>query len=318
MNKKIVLSADLGGTNLRMAAVGENGELFSRIKVRTPRSKSHEKIVEKLVETANECLLRCRVYEVKGVSIAVPATVNANSGEVIRAPNLSELDGISIAPILQERLGIPCVLENDANAATIGENWLGASKGFSNSIMITLGTGIGGGIILDGKVLRGVDGTASEIGHICVEPRGVECGCGSRGCVEQYASASALVRLAREASVKVRNSEMAKISNLSSKNIYQLGKRGDKSALEIFNQQGFYLGIAIAGLINTLNPEVVIIGGGAAAGWKLFIPQTKEQIRIRAYRKPAERAQLVRAKLGDNAGILGAAYLGFDIFPNHS
>ena len=312
--KKIVLAADLGGTNLRMAAVDENGEILSRVKLPTPRAKTHDEVVQKLADAAAECLLNCKECEVKVISIAVPATVDVKSDTIIRAPNLPELDGVNLAGALKNHLDIPCSVENDANAAAVGENWLGASKGAATSIMITLGTGVGGGIIIDGKVLRGADGTAAEIGHICVEPDGVKCGCGSLGCVEQYSSATAVVRIAKESVSE--DDGLTERDSITSKDIYELGKTGNVAALDVFRKQGFYLGIVLAGLINTLNPDVVVIGGGAAAGWDLFIPQTKEQIRIRAYSKPAERAKLVRAKLGDDAGILGAAFLGFDISSN--
>jgi len=309
--KKIVLAADLGGTNFRMAAVMKSGELVSRVKYPTPRAENSNSLIEKMTEAARECLSNGEEVEAVGVSVAVPATVNVETGTIIKGPNLPELDGSQLALDLGRNLNLPGVLENDANAAAIGENWLGASKGFSTSLMVTLGTGVGGGIILAGNILDGVDGTAGEIGHICVEPEGAKCGCGSFGCVEQYSSASAIVRMAKENMSKEAISKVAK-TDITSKDVYELAKGGDEEALGVFERQGFYLGIALAGLINTLNPEVVVIGGGAAAGWDLFIPQTQEQIRIRAYRTAAERAKLVRAVLDDDAGIIGAARLGFD------
>jgi glucokinase len=313
--KKIVLATDLGGTNLRMAAIAEDGEILYRTKHRTPRTEIADEIVSAISEAAQECL---KVVEnkgdVKALAAAVPGIVNADEGIIYKAPNLAALDGLRISNALTEKLNLPCFLENDANAAAVGENWLGASRGFANSICVTLGTGVGGGIIIDGKVLRGVDGTAAEIGHICVEPFGVPCGCGSRGCLEQYASATAIVRLTRELSSQYPKSVLRDKMNLTSLEIYEAGKEGDELALEVFRKQGFYLGIALAGLINVLNPEVIVIGGGAAAGWDLFISQTKIQIEERAYREPAERAKLVQAECGDDAGILGVARLAFKMF----
>ena len=310
--KKIVLATDLGGTNLRMAAIAEDGEILYRTKYRTPRTEIADDIVSAISEAANECL---QAVEKKGkvtaLAAAVPGIVNAEEGIIYKAPNLAALDGFRISQALTEKLNLPCLLENDANAAAVGENWLGASKGFENSICVTLGTGVGGGIIIDGKVLRGIDGTAAEVGHICVEPFGVPCGCGSRGCVEQYASATAIVRLTQELASQYPKSPLRDKMNLTSLEIYDAGKEGDELALEVFRKQGFYLGIALAGLINVLNPEVIVIGGGAAAGWDLFISQTKKQIEERAYREPGERAKLVRAECGDDAGILGVARLAF-------
>lgn len=311
--KEIVLATDLGGTNLRMAAVDRNGEILYRTKHETPQTERAFEIIYAIVEAAEECRLKVKQQgDILGFAAAVPGTVNVANGIILKAPNVPSLDGFRISATLKNELGLPCFLENDANAATVGENWLGASKGFQNSIMVTLGTGVGGGIIIDGRILRGIDGTAGEIGHICVEPFGVPCGCGSRGCLEQYASATAIVRLARELGSIYPNSNLPEKSQLSALEIYEAGTQRDELALEVFRQQGFYLGITLAGLINTLNPEVIVIGGGAAAGWDLFMPPTIEQIQKRAYKEPSERAKIVSAKCGDDAGILGAAKLAFE------
>lgn len=307
---EVVLAADLGGTNLRMAAVSRAGKIFYRTRRETPRgAKNAKEIVSLISEAANECLQNIKA---SALAIAVPATVNFKEGVTVTSPNLTALTNFRLSEALENELNLPCVLENDANAAAVGENWLGASKGFQNSIAVTLGTGVGGGIILGGKVLRGADGTGGEIGHITVEPFGAACGCGSRGCVEQYASATAIVRLAGELANQYPKSVLRRESQISALEIYRAGTKGDALALEVFRRQGFYLGIALAGLINVLNPEAIIIGGGAAAGWDLFTPEMTGQIRERAYREPAERAAIFRARLGDAAGILGAARLAFE------
>ena len=305
--EKIVLAADLGGTNLRVAAVNARGEILYRTKTKTPRSTDGYAILEALTKSAEECKSSLK-FEIATMCVALPATVDVENRTVIRAPNLPELDGFGLAKEFCARLSVPVFVENDANAAAVGENWLGASKGFKNSIMVTLGTGVGGGLIVNGEIIRGIDGTAGEIGHICVEPEGKECGCGSHGCVEQYASATAVVRMASEVLPKSEGSSETR----SSKDVYDLAVKGDESAITVFDKQGFYLGTALAGLVNVLNPEVLVIGGGASAGWDMFIGQLQEQIEIRAYRKPAIRAKLVRAILGDDAGLLGAAFLGFE------
>ena len=309
--KEIVIAADLGGTNLRIAAIDRDGNILHRARRATPRSERADEIVSLICEAAAECLENLKKEKVLAIAAAVPAILNIEDGIILKAPNVPSLNGFRFSKALENALNLPCVLENDANAAAIGENWLGASKDFKNSIMVTLGTGIGGGIMIDGRILRGADGTAGEIGHICVEPFGVPCGCGSRGCVEQYASATAIVRLARELEGNYPKSELPEKSKLSSQEIYEAGLSGDELALEVFRRQGFYLGIALAGLINVLNTEVIVIGGGAAAGWDLFVPQMFEQIRQRTYREASERAKITRAALGDDAGILGAARLAF-------
>ncbi len=310
---KIGLAADLGGTNLRMAAIEINGNVCHRLKIETPKAERAEEIVRVIVESAQTC--RDAVKEkgkISGFGLAVAGTVNPLNGVISNAPNVPCLEGFPLPDILSRELDLPVILENDANAAAVGENWLGASKDFQNSICVTLGTGVGGGIIIDGKVLRGADGTAAEIGHICVEPFGAPCGCGSLGCVEQYSSAQAIVRLTRELESQYPKSDLTEKYNLTALEIYEAGKDGDELALEVFRRQGFYLGIALADLINILNPDVIVMGGGAAAGWDLFMPHARAQIRLRAYRQPAERVKLVTAACGDDAGILGAAKLVFE------
>ena len=310
--KKIVLACDLGGTNLRMAAIDREGNILYRTRRETPKSDRADEIVRAMVEQANECIEAIKSEgSVKAIAAAVPATVSVEKGILLRAPNVPCLDGFRMVAALESELNIKAMIENDANSAAVGENWLGASKGFKNSIMATLGTGVGGGIIIEGNVLRGIDGTAGEIGHICVEPFGALCGCGSRGCVEQYASATAVVRLAREMEPQYPKSVLQNKSRLTSADVYEAGKNGDELALEVFRQMGFFLGLALVDLINILNPEVIVIGGGAAAGWDLFIHHVEDQIRSRAFLEPGMRAKLVRAVLGDDAGILGAARVAF-------
>jgi glucokinase len=313
MDKQIVLACDLGGTNLRMAAIDRDGIVLYQTKRDTPRSERADEIVSAIVESANECRENVKdLGEVLAIAIAAPATVSSERGVILKAPNVPALDGFRIIAALENELNIKAILENDANAAAVGENWQGASKGFANSICVTLGTGVGGGIIIEGKVLGGIDGTAGEIGHICVEPFGAPCGCGSRGCVEQYSSATAIVRQTQELSSQYPKSELPHKIRLTSKDVYEAGQKGDELALEVFRRQGFYLGIALGNLINVLNPEVIVIGGGASAGWDLFMPHLQEQIEQRTYREPRLRANFEKAVLGDDAGIMGAAKLAFN------
>lgn len=310
--KKIVLATDLGGTNLRMAAVSSDGEVLSRVKYKTPRTHEPEGIIGAMAKAAEECKAALVDCETIAIAAAVPGIIDFDKGQIIQSPNLPEMDGYKMVAGLEEKLGIKAVLENDANAAVIGENWLGAAKGFQHTVMVTLGTGVGGGLIVDGKILRGVDGTAGEIGHINVEPEGHPCGCGSFGCVEQYASATAIVRMAHEFAKDNEFSQVIDKEDLTSEDLFDIAKNGNGLAKEVFRKQGYYLGIMLAGLINTLNPEVIVIGGGAAGGWDLFISCLEEQIKIRSYCQPAARVKIVRAVLGDDAGILGVASLGFE------
>jgi glucokinase len=308
---EIVLAADLGGTNLRIAAIDAGGNIRQQLRSKTPKDQSADRIVEIMCDLAEQCR-RASVESVSAFAVAVPGTVNPTNKIISHAPNVSALEKFQLVGVLSDKLNLPVFIENDANAAAAGERWLGASRGFESSICVTLGTGVGGGIILDGQILRGIDGTAAEIGHICVEPDGVLCGCGSYGCVEQYASAQAVIRLKGLLENQYPKSDLRGKTDLTALDIFIAGEAGDELALEIFRQQGFYLGIALAGLINVLNPEVIVIGGGAAAGSGLFMPHMLEQINRRAYRQPAQRVKISIAECGDNAGILGVAKLAFD------
>ncbi len=305
----IALAADLGGTNLRVAAVDASGKVLDRRRVLTPQDDSSASIVEAIASVAAECL--DVAGPALGFAIAAPGPLDIENGTIIKSPNLPELNGLSITKEIEKRIGIRCLLENDATAATIGENKFGASLGFSNVIGVTLGTGVGGGLILDGKPHRGINGMAGEIGHVCVEPNGHPCGCGSIGCIEQYASATAIVRMTKEWFHDYPDTSLDETEEFTSQMVYEAGLGGDRLALAVFNRVGFCLGITLAGLINVFNPDIIVIGGGVAAGWDLFSGTLKRTIMERAFRLPAEHAKIVRATLGDDAGILGAASLVF-------
>ncbi len=308
--EKVYIAADLGGTNLRMAAVDGSGTIVSRNRMSTPSDGKQEDIVSAILSVIDEFKRELAGrYEFAGFGAAMPAIVNSQAGIILRSPNLPELNDLDFGTRFSRELGIPVVLENDANSAAVGERWKGAAQGVRNSIHVTLGTGVGGGIIVDGTLVRGIDGTAGEIGHIAVEPEGYPCGCGSRGCVEQYSSATAIVRIAKEMLPQYPDTELRSNLDLSPLDVFEAGTRGDQLSLEVFRVAGTYLGIALGGLVNVLNPEVIVIGGGVAAGWDLFIEPLRSEILRRAFQHPGERVKLMRSKLGDDAGILGAAFL---------
>ncbi|MEA2174127.1 MAG: glucokinase [Blastocatellia bacterium] len=312
-DSELVLATDLGGTHLRAATVDRSGRIHERVKQQTPKAEKADEIVRAIVAAARECEKRTeeRGARIRAISVVVPGTVQVETGIVTKAPNVPCLDGFRLAAALTSELSWPAVLENDANAAAVGEMWQGAGRGHRTIICVTLGTGVGGGLILDGKLWRGADGAAGEIGHVGVEPFGVACPCGSRGCLEVYASATAIVRMTREASPRYPQSPLHTSDYLTAETIYLAGLEGDEMALEVFRRMGVYLGIGMASLINVINPEAIVIGGGVAAGWNLFIGHLREQIAQRAFPIPAQRAQVLRAERGDDAGLLGAAHIAF-------
>ena len=312
VNSGVVCAIDLGGTHLRAALVDQDGNISLRYKQKTPLANDPEIIVQAMVGAVREFQEQTSDTQIGAISVVAPGTINAEEGMIVTAPNVSSLDEFKLCDALSSELGLPALLENDANAAAVGELWMGAGRGSRTIVCLTLGTGVGGGIILGGKLWRGVDGAAAEVGHMCVEPfGGTACPCGSHGCLEVYASATAIVRLTREALPRHPASSLH-VEQLTSEEIYRAGKNGDRLALEVFHRMGIYLGIGIANLINILNPEMVVIGGGVANGWDLFERDMYDQVAERAFPMLANRVKILRAKCGDDAGLLGAARLAFD------
>jgi len=297
----VVLAVDLGGTNLRMAAVTRDGQIIAHARTPSQKDWTAAGLIATLGRLADECgCVSGSDRRVVGFGVGVPANFNAE-GVLTHVTNLPNLTGMNLKAEVSAKFGVPVVLENDATAATIGENWLGASRDVRDSLMLTLGTGVGGGIIIDNEPFRGIDGTAGRLGHICVEPDGYPCGCGNRGCIEQYASATAIVRMAREKDLEVQNSL----------DVYNLAKAGDERALDVFKTMGRYLGITLGGLVNALNPEMIVLGGGVATGMDAFSGHLRAELNKRAFHEPADRVQIVKGELKDNAGILGAAHSAF-------
>ena len=314
-SSKVVFAADLGGTNLRAATVDEHGKIHFRLKQNTPQAEKPDEIVRALVLAVRQCEKQSKANgdRIGAVSVVVPGSVNVEQGVVVKAPNVACLDGFRLTAALTSELNLPAILENDANAAAVGEMWQGAGHGRRTIVCVTLGTGVGGGIILDGKLWRGVNDSAAEIGHMCVDPfGGVACLCGSRGCLEVYASATAIVRMAREARPRYPDSLLQPGENLTAEEIYRAGMKGDELALEVFRRMGVYLGIGLANLINILNPEMIVIGGGVVSAWELFAKHMHREIAERAFPVPAAEVKVVPGECGDDAGLLGAAHLAFN------
>ena len=312
----LVCAVDLGGTNLRAANIDSAGQIHERVRNLTPKSVKAEDVVNSVAAAVRECeaVALKRGAQTQSVSVVVPGTVHIGTGLVVNAPNLNCLEGYKLGPALESGLDRSVLLENDANAATVGEMWQGAARGYQTIICLTLGTGVGGGIILDGKLWRGVDGTAGELGHTSVEPfGGVQCKCGSFGCLEVYASATAIVRMAREGLAQHSNSCLHSIatSDLTSEKIWSAAMAGDELALEVFRRAGVFLGVAMANFVNIFNPEMIVIGGGVSAAWEMFAQPAREEVLRRAFRVPAERCRIVRAECRDEAGLIGAAWLAF-------
>ena len=314
----LVCAVDLGGTNLRAANIDRDGRIYERVRTATPETEKAEDIVSAIAAAVRECETEGlnRGARIQSVSVVVPGSVQAGTGVVVNAPNIPSLPGFRLASALSEALDRPVLLENDANAAALGEMWQGAARNCKTIICLTLGTGVGGAIVLDGQLWRGVDGTAGEIGHASVDPfGGVKCKCGNVGCLEVYASATAIVRMTRELLASGLHSLLLSIpaDALTSEEVYRAALAGDEVAFDVMCRLGMHLGVAMANLVNIFNPEMIVIGGGVAAAWDLFAEPARKEVKKRAFPVPAQRCQIVRAECGDDAGLLGAAWLAFGV-----
>jgi glucokinase len=307
---RVVFAADLGGTHLRIGLVDDAGRIHKQLKQPTPKGDSPDVVVEALVSVAQEWT--CDDVPIIAASVVVPGAVDSAQAVILQAPNLPSLINFGLKAELQKRLGWSVVLENDANAAAIGEMWLGAARGCRDVVSVTLGTGVGGGVVLAGKLWRGAHGSAGEIGHTTVDPfGGLKCKCGNTGCLELFASATAIVRMTREDFSRFPKT-ILHADDLTAEKVYDAGRDGDELALAVFKRLGEYLGVGLANLMSLIDPEIIVISGGVVNGWDLFAAEMYQQIAERAFRATAQQVRIARAECGDNAGLLGAARLAFD------
>jgi glucokinase len=303
----LVFAVDLGGTHLRAALVNDTGRILRQLKQETPKGDSADCIINALANAAEQW--SGEKQRVVATSIMVPGAVDTDKAVVLQAPNLPSLVNFGLKAALEQRLGWPVFLENDANAAAVGEMWLGAARGCRDVMSVTLGTGVGGGVIFDGELWRGSHGSAGEIGHTTVDPfSGLKCKCGNTGCLELFASATAIVRMTRE-NLSFFSGTRLTSGDLTAEQVYQAGREGDELALAVFKRFGMYLGIGLANIINLIDPQIIVITGGAANGWDLFATEMYRQVEERAFRTTAQQVKIARAECGDNAGLLGAARL---------
>jgi glucokinase len=332
------IGVDLGGTNLRIAAVDLNGKVLEKITLGTEVTRGRDRVIFEMCSAIQELATKFRssTGHLSGIGIGVPGIIEMQTGMLRESPNLPGWQDYPVRQEIEQRLGTHVVLENDANAAALGEKWLGAAANVDDMCMVTLGTGVGGGIVMQGRIWHGMTGMAGELGHITCNPEGPQCGCGNRGCLEQYASATAVKRMAVEAVANGQAPELARAMTeepeFSSKVVYQMAVQGDRPAQQIFERVGRALGAVLANLVNIFNLPMYVIGGGVSSAWEAFAPSLIEEVRRNSfvYRAtaplqtahgvegtrihddslPARRSTIItRALLGSDAGLLGAARL---------
>lgn len=294
------IGLDLGGTNLRAAAISRAGELLQKISGNTNLSEGRDAVIADMTGVIARLREKWGQSALSGIGVAVPGFILLEKGVIMNSNNLPFLENIPIRDELSRRLGAPVILENDANAAALGEKWMGAGRAVNDLVLLTLGTGIGGGVVCDGKVLHGFLGMAGELGHLTVVPNGNPCGCGNQGCLEKHASAIAIGAMARL---------MGLGENLTSADVYELAINGNEKARTVFASMGQALGIGLAMLVNTFNFPLYLLSGGVLAAWDLFAPPMLDEMRRRSFTFRTTATRVEKALLGNEAGLYGAAYL---------
>ncbi len=314
LTRDIALGLDLGGTLLKCGVVTRSGKL---LRTRTQPSLSSESsavILKNLLHLIEEETLwaRQKGYRVLGVGLGVPGILSMQKGIVHRSPHFPSWIDYPIRTHLEKKLKLPFALENDAKIATLGEGWLGAGRSRKNYLMLTLGTGVGGGMMLDGKIWKGDSGFAGEVGHVVIEKAGRPCNCGGKGCLEMYASGTAIAYDIRDLIQRRRiPSAWRKIrkdvENLTPRDLSDLAQAKDVTALKIFESFGKALGAGLASLVNILDTEWIILGGGLLGAWDFFISSTHSSIKNHLYPTTAKKLKIKKALLGNKAGMIGAA-----------
>lgn len=304
---KNVISIDIGGTAVKFAVISENGEILKKWKIDTDVSDNGIHLPGAIVDSVKSNIVDSKNNEILGVGIGVPGPISSNGENVLKAVNLG-WNNVPLRQIISNELDLPVVLLNDANAATLGEMWKGAAQNKNDFVFITLGTGVGGGIVVDGKVINGVHSAGGEIGHIPVESDEQRvCGCGNIHCLETFASANGLIKTIN----KIFEENNIKKNGYTTVDLFEDLKKGDKYAQKALDLTVKRLGQAIAGIINTLDVEGVVIGGGLSNAGGALLNPLKEQVDENVFPQIRDNYTLKKASLGNDAGILGDAYAVF-------
>ncbi|EOT28521.1 ROK family glucokinase [Enterococcus saccharolyticus] len=316
MEEKKIIGIDLGGTTVKFAIVTLEGEIQQKWSIETNILDEGSHIVPEIIESINH---RLNLYELKaddfvGIGMGTPGSVDRENGTVIGAYNLNWKTLQPVREQIEAGTGIQFTLDNDANVAALGERWKGAGENNPDVILMTLGTGVGGGIIAEGNLLHGVAGCAGEIGHVTVDPHGFECTCGKVGCLETVASATGVVRVARQLSEEYAgDSELKRRlddgQDISSKDVFVLAEQDDPFALMVVDKVCFYLGLACGNLGNTLNPSSIVLGGGVSAAGEFLRSRVENYFNEYTFPQVRESTQIKLAQLGNDAGVIGAASL---------
>ena len=304
------IGVDVGGTKIAAGVVTPQGRILDEVRYPTPHSP--ETLIENIAKAVKEVR---DGHEVGGVCLAVPGLILASENKVIFSANLHAIEGIPLKDEIEPRIGLPLTIENDGNAAAWGEFRFGAGSEADHLVFLTLGTGIGGGVITHGVLMRGAQGSGGELGHVTIQATGPRCACGNHGCLEALASGSAIARRARELAIENPDSALGRLATrrqILGEDVTNLAREGDEVALSLLDETGRWLGVGLAAFVNIFNPEVVAVGGGAMEAGELILEAARREVVLRARPPSRDRAEIQVATLGPKSGVLGAAALARD------
>ncbi len=304
---KTVIGVDLGGTNIVSAIVDEKGKVLGKDKRKTMAVLGSAGVIDRIAQSIRDASENSgRPWQSHlAVGIGSPGPLDSKRGVILYTPNLNWRN-VPLVAILKKKLGKKVFLDNDANLAALGESWIGAGKGEKVVLCVTLGTGVGGGLIVDGHIYQGATGVSNHIGHIVIHPDGPKAPYGNRGILEQYVSATGIVRLATEAGIKPPKGQP-----LEAYTFQKMAEAGDKRVLRVYDRAGKILGVGLTSAIHLLNPSVVIFSGGVAGAGDLLWKPMKKELRERSFKSHLKGLKFRMAKLGDNMGAVGAAKLAW-------
>lgn len=312
MSEKIYVGVDLGGTAIKVGICNEEGQLLHTYEGPTEVAKGADTVVANIEKYVRHVVEESPFAweQVAGVGAGVAGFTNVREGIIILAPNVG-LKDLHIREILEQRLGKPIKINNDANVAALGEAWGGAGKGIENCVCYTLGTGVGGGIIINGKIYQGFSGMAGELGHMSVVPdlEAIGCGCGQMGCLETVSSATGIIRMAKDAVARGDRTSLTHVENIMAKDVFDAAKEGDEAAIRIVNRAAYYLGKSMAAVAVVLNPELFIVGGGVSKAGDILFNEIRS-VFAKLTPEPVQKGmKIIPATLGNDAGMVGAAGL---------
>ncbi|MFB3880434.1 MAG: ROK family protein [Armatimonadota bacterium] len=310
------VGVDIGGTNIRAGIVDDRGRILGEARRPALAEAGLRAAVGRAIEAIGEAIENAGLTarDILAIGCGVPGGHKSDEGICVFSPNFADSRNVPVLPPIKEALGLPAFMLNDVSVTTLGEHRFGAGRGYTQMVMITLGTGIGGGAIIDGELRVGYTEGFAEVGHMVIDPEGPFCGCGNRGCWEALAARDAVVsravtKLQHGRATAIADTVEYRLGSITPALITRCADQGDEVAIEVLAETGYYLGVGIVNLIQLYNPQVLVIGGGiAAAGRWLFEPITRT-VRARAHMVPASTCRIVRAELGDDAGIIGGSVL---------